>query len=360
MIITTILVFLIMLSILVVAHEWGHYFAARRMGVRVDEFAIGFPPRLFSKKDKNGTRWAFNLIPLGGYVKIHGETGEHKDDKDSFGSKSLWARLLILSAGVMMNLVIAAFMFAIGFAIGLPVSTSGEVDEHIIISDERISIVQLVSESPADGVLKLGDELVSIDGREFESAAQVRVYLDTIPEGESTEFTVLRSDEQQVVEISPEYLEEIEESGFGIAFTQVGTGKYPWYLIPFKAIETTFNYTVLIVFAFVGLLINLVTGSGVDAAVAGPIGIAVVTGEMAQLGFVYLLQFAAVLSINLAILNILPFPALDGGRIMFLIVEAIRRKPNSPKIEAMIHNAGFLFLIILVIVVTYRDIVNLF
>lgn len=359
MILWTILIFLTVLSVLVVAHEFGHYYAAKKMGVRVDEFAIGFPPRLFSFKDKDGMVWAFNAIPLGGYVKIHGETGENKDDKDSFAGKSIWARLLILAAGVMMNLVLASVLFAIGFTIGLPVGTEGDIDPALNVTNEHISVVETVEGTPAGENLQMGDTIVAVDGQNFESAEALRAYLEGAADGGEAAFTVLRNDSELTIKLNSTYIEQIDAIGFGAAFTEVGTGRYPWYLIPWKAIETTFNYTVFIAVAFAQLIGDLVTGAGVDDAVAGPVGIAVVTGEVASLGFNYLLQFAAILSINLAILNILPLPALDGGRMLFVAIEAVRGKPNSQKIEAMVHNAGFMFLLVLVVIVTFRDIANL-
>ena len=304
-------------------------------------------------------RWSINAIPLGGYVKIHGETGENRADEDSFGSKPIWKRFLILSAGVFMNLVIAACMFAIGFAVGLPVATEGDVDPALRITNHQVSVVELVDDSPANEGLMLGDALISVDGNTFERAEALRDYLSTIESGQETQFTVDRNDEQISLTMSPEYIEALDGEGFGVAFTETGTGRYAWYLIPWKAVETTVEFTILIIIAFFGLFRDLLMGAGASEAVAGPIGIAVVTGEMARLGFAHLLQFTAVLSINLAILNILPFPALDGGRILFLGVEALRGKPNSPRIEAMIHNTGFLLLLLLVIIVTYRDIINL-
>lgn len=350
------MLFILLLSLLVVAHEWGHFAAARRAGMRVDEFAVGFPPRLFGKRDKKGTLWAFNLIPLGGYVKIHGESGEGRGEDDSFASKSFGARLLVLAAGVIMNLVLAAVLFGIGFAVGLPVVSDGDAPMSLNLRDASVTVLESVGESD----LKFGDRIVSVDGNEVSSSADLQQYLASrASENAEVSFEINRAGEAVTVLASPQQIEGIDEPVYGLALAEAGIGTYPWYLIPFKAIEATINYTILIVVAFGALIWQLISGGGVPAEIAGPVGIAAMTGDMASLGIGYLIQFAAVLSINLAVLNILPFPALDGGRILFLIIEKLKGSPVSPKTEAIIHNTGFLLLLLLIAFITYRDIVQL-
>lgn len=357
----TVILFLVILSLLVLVHEWGHFAAARRTGMKVEEFGIGFPPRIFGKKDKHGMLWSVNAIPLGGFVRIKGESGENRAAPDSFASKKLLPRLFVLIAGVVMNLVLAAVLFSVGFAFGLPAVVEGEVDGNAIVSDRAVNIVEIVPESPADDVgLEVGDRIISINGEAYTTGESARLALAPTVAGALLELVIARKGEAQNVSVTPAYLEEIGRDGVGVALIETGTVRYAWYLAPVMGIVTTFRMTVNVVSAFAGLIGGLFTGSDAAAGLSGPVGIAVLTGQVADLGFAHLVQFAAMLSVNLAVINFLPFPALDGGRMLFLAIEAIRRKPNSAKVEQAVHAAGFLVLMLVVIVVTYRDIVNFF
>lgn len=356
----TILLFLAILSILVLAHEWGHYFTAKRVGAKVEEFGLGFPPRAYVWKGKDGMKWSLNWIPLGGFVKIKGESGEHRSDSDSFGHKSIPARLLVLSAGVIMNFVVAAALFSIGFMIGVPSVVEGDIGSSAIVHDRAISVTEVIAGSPAaEAGMKVGDQIIEINGDSFETSEAARDALAVTADHRDFEVTVLRGGDQFEFHLLPRYYEEYDRELVGVALLQTGTVRYPWYLAPGKGIVTTYSYTREILAAFGGIISNLVHGEKAGVDVSGPVGIAVMTGEIAQLGVIYLLQFAAILSINLAIINILPFPALDGGRVFFVLIEAVRRKPNNATVEAVVHNLGFALLMILVVVVTYRDILNL-
>lgn len=358
----TILIFLVLLSLLVLAHEWGHFAAARKAKMVVEEFGIGFPPRLFSWTSKRGTVWSVNLIPIGGFVRIQGENGEHRYEAGSFATKSYFARFAVLFGGVFMNLVVAALLFAIGFAFGLPSVIEGGVDARAIVSDEAIHVVQVLPGSPAEqaGVMN-GDEVIAIDGETFVEGEAAREALKPNADGAPVEITIERSGEQQTLKMAPAFIEDIDREGVGLALVETGKVRYPWYFAPVKGVTTTIGMTIQIVDAFGGLIAGLFTkDSNVAAQLSGPVGIAVLTGQVADLGLAHLVQFAAMLSVNLAVLNALPFPALDGGRILFLAIEAIRRKPLSQAFEQGVHAAGFALLILLVVFVTYRDIVNLF
>ena len=358
----TILLFLVLLSVLVLAHEWGHFAAARKAGMKVEEFGIGFPPRLFSWTDSRGTTWSLNLIPIGGFVRIQGENGENRFEPGSFATKSYFARFAVLFGGVFMNLVVAALLFTIGFAFGLPSVIEDGVDSRAIVTGEAIHVVQVLADSPAaQAGLSEGDKVLSIDGETFTSGEASREALKPNADGSPIEMQFEHAGEIKTVRLVPGYIEEIDRDGVGLALVETGQVRYPWYFAPVKGVTTTFGLTVDIVEAFGGLIRGAFTkDSNVAAQLSGPVGIAVLTGDVARLGFSHLIQFAAMLSVNLAVLNVLPFPALDGGRIFFLAIEALRRKPNSQKFEQGIHATGFLILIALVIFVTYRDIVNLF
>lgn len=357
----TILIFLAVLSVLVLAHEWGHYFTAKKVGAKVEEFGLGFPPRIWSWKGKDGMLWTLNLIPLGGFVKIKGESGEDRTEQDSFAQKKIWQRLLVLSAGVIMNLVVAAGLFGIVLAVGAPTIVEGDVPAYAEISDRALMVGELIPDAGAEvSGVQIGDTVISINGVQPTSGEEARELIrESAVEG-GTELIVSRNGEEQLISMTSSHIEEISAQGYGISIVETGLLSYPLWLVPWKAITTNFAYTVMVIMAFYDLISGLIVGSGVGETVSGPVGIAQMTGQVAEMGWVYLLQFTALLSINLAVLNILPFPALDGGRILFVLIEAVRRKPNSARIEAMIHNVGFLLLIALVIFVTYRDIVNLF
>lgn len=374
----TIIVFLAVLSLLVFAHELGHFFTARKLGVRAEEFGFGFPPRVFGiYKNKEGkwkkvwgkkeitdsrdTIYSINAIPLGGFVKIKGENGGDGADSDSFSAKKPWRRAIILSAGVFMNVVLAAVLISIGFMIGFPQSIDRDnLPKSIQISDEKIQVVQVVAESPAAkaGILP-SDVLLSINGQDIKNTEDVYEFVNNTS-ADKVNLTISRLNEIQVVEIVPELAPEKDRKIIGVAISQVGVIRYPWYGAIWEGIKTTGNLLWAIVYAFYEVIRNLVVGQPINAEVAGPIGIADLTGQMARMGIIYLLQFTALLSLNLAIINILPFPALDGGRLLFLLIEKIKGKPVKKEVEAAFHNIGFMLLMALVAWVTLKDIIKLF
>lgn len=356
----TIVLFLVLLSVLVLAHEFGHYLAARWSGVKVEEFGLGFPPRVASWKGKDGTTWSLNIVPLGGFVKLKGETGDEAERKapDSFSSQTKAKRLLVLVAGVAMNLVAAAVIFTAGFMIGIPSMVDGDVP-GAVLSERGLHIAEVVEGSPADEAgITVGDKIVSIDGTAFTSSDEARNALSADADGAHT-VVVERGDDMVTLDVAPAYIDALGREGVGVWLVETANVRYPWYLAPWKGIQTTANATYQIVAAFGGLLASIVGDEPVKADLAGPVGIAVMTGEIARLGLAHLLQFAAMLSINLAVINILPIPALDGGRVAFVLLEAIRRKPVTPRLEQAVHAVGFVLLLGLIVVVTFKDVVGL-
>lgn len=353
----TIITFLIVLSVLVVVHEFGHFYAARKSGMTVHEFGLGFPPRLFSFTDKHGTEWTINLIPLGGFVRIKGESGDDRDQPDSFSGKSFFARLITLSGGVIMNFILAAVLFSVGFLIGIPSIVDGDLPNLAKSSEEKTVIVQsLEGAQVTAGEILTNEDIVSVNDIAVYSAGEIRDQLQIF--ATDSQSATLAFENGSSVTLEPQYLEEIGRDGYGLAFADTALIRYPWYIAPFKGLETAFAYLLAIIAAFYGLIRDLILGSPVPEAVSGPVGIATMTGEVARQGIQYLIQFTAVLSLNLAVLNALPFPALDGGRIAFLLLEKLRGKPASEKVEGMAHALGFTLLMILVVIVTYRDIVR--
>ncbi|MBU1179654.1 RIP metalloprotease RseP [Patescibacteria group bacterium] len=365
---TTLLLFIIILGLLVFVHEFGHFFAAKKLGAKVDEFGFGFPPRMvgvyrvgkkwkwtFRKTPKiKQTIYSLNWIPLGGFVKIKGEEGTEKDEPDSFASKSIGKRAIILVAGVTMNVILAMVILSIGFGIGIPQAIGDKMSPRAIIKDRNIQIVSVLKDSMADKAgIESGDEVLALDGRKV-NFKEMQDYL-TGKVGEKVTYTIKRDDETIEKKIVPSILEETGKGGIGVGLVEIGVVSYPWYLAIWKGIMEAFFYIKEIAIAFGTLFKNLFVGKGVSVDLSGPVGIAVITGKVARMGLIYLMQFTAILSVNLAIINVFPFPALDGGRLLFLAIEKIRNKPVSQRIESTIHNLGFALLMILIVTITARD-----
>ncbi len=369
----TIITFILVLSVLVFAHELGHFMMARKFGVRAEEFGFGFPPRAFgvyknnngqwkfvwgSKKvaDSPGTVYSINWLPLGGFVKIKGENGEDEKAADSFASRPIYQRAIMLSAGVVMNIILAAVLISAGFMIGLPQALDSQLDAQAKVSDRKIQIVEVMKNTPAEVAgLKIGDTILSINGNNFSNFEALQKFVaDNV--GGQLDYRIKRGQEYLDLVIMPRVLTETGLGGIGIGITETGIVSYPWYLAFWEGIKTTLFLTWAIITAFYEMIKGLTLGHGVTADLSGPVGIATLTGQVARLGFVYLLQFTALLSINLAVINFFPFPALDGGRVLFLIIEKIKRSPVKREVEGAIHNIGFALLIVLILLVTFRDV----
>lgn len=352
----TIIIFVAILSLLVFVHELGHFVSAKKSGVRVDEFGFGFPPRIFGVK-RGETIYSVNWIPLGGFVKIKGESGEKRTDKDSFGHQSIFHRTIILAAGVIMNVLLAWVLLSFGYVIGLP-QVVEDLSPYARVADAKIRVISVLKDSPADKAgFKAGDTVLSIDGATVAEVEQVRGTTEQ-KKGMEVAVSVKREGNIETVKVVPDYIEQTGRTGIGVALVKTGIVSYPFWLAPIEGLHATWVFSKDIVMAFYGLFRDLFVHKEVTVEFSGPVGIAVMTGEVAKLGFRYLIQFTALLSLNLAMINILPFPALDGGRIVFLIAEALRGRAVSRKIEIVTHNIGFALLMMLVIVVTYRDVVR--
>jgi len=366
----TIIIFILVLSVLVFAHELGHFVSARVFGLRPKEFGFGFPPRLFGVyKNKEGrwkkifgkedaadaadTVYSANWIPLGGFVNL-GEDDLNETGPDSFAGKKIWQRAIILSAGVAMNIVLAAILISIGFIFGLPRSLDN-IPPEASVTGRKIQIVQILPGSPAEKAgLKLGDVIAEIDGRRFDDYRDLQNYVDG-KVGKNLDYKIERGAEAKNFQIRPEVIAETGKGGAGVAIAESGIVRYPFFQAIWEGIKYTALMTWGILLAFYELFKGLLFGRGVSADLAGPVGIAALTGQVARMGFAYLVQFAAMLSINLAIINFLPFPALDGGRVLFLIIEKIKGRPVKRELEALMHNIGFSLLMVLVLIVTFRD-----
>lgn len=373
------------LSILVFAHEFGHFFTARRFGIRTEEFGFGFPPRALGFYRNRAGKWklvlgntsvedldaspsqsiqpadtvySLNYLPLGGFVKIKGENGEGVSEPDSFAAKKIWQRVIVLAAGVAMNIILAWFLFSVGYLIGLPQSTDS-LGQGAKLSGSQVIIAQVIPNSvAAKADLKEGDIVLRINGTEVKTEKELQD-LVAASSGQTAEFSVKRGEKEISIKVTPES-QNGSRATVGIAIFASGLVRYPFFYAFWEGAKTTVWVIGEIFSSFATLISSLFHGQNVGSQFAGPVGIANITGQAARLGFSYLLQFMALLSLNLAVLNILPFPALDGGRILFLLVEKIKGRPVRQELENLIHNIGFALLIALVIFITYKDIVKLF
>ncbi len=368
----TILIFLAVLSVLVVFHELGHYLMARFFGVKAEEFGLGFPPRAIGFVRENGkwkrvkrsdeksyptTIWSLNWLPLGGFVRLKGEQDVENKEGDSFATQSPWARGWILVAGVLMNWLLAILIFTIGFSVGVPTDLSG-LPKGAIVRDSHVEITQVVHGSPADkGGIMVGDRVRRIGSTDVSTSEEARASLAQQSKvNESLPITVVREGKTIELTTQPAFIESIQRAGLGIGLADVGVVRLPIYRAIPQALVTTYVFTKLILSGFWNIILDLIVSHKTSTELSGPVGIAVMTGKVAQQGFWALSQFAALLSINLAVVNLLPIPALDGGRLLFVIIEVIRRKRRSLQWEARLHQIGFLLLISLIILITAKDI----
>ena len=347
----TLLIFILILGVLVLVHEWGHFIAARKSGLTVEEFGFGFPPRIFSWKSGE-TIYSINLLPLGGFVKILGENDGETESPKSFASKSVGVRGLITFAGVAMNFILGALLLIIGFYVGLPQVLNKE--NEAIAKNVQIQVVAISDNSPAKKAnLKLGDSI--------EGFGDISIFQNFINQNKGKEISlkVKRGEENLEIKTIPRVDPPEGEGALGIALAKTGLVSYPWYKSVWLGIQSAFIITWEIIKGFFGLVRNLITAGKIPQEIAGPVGIAVLAGQAINIGFIYLLQLVALISLNLAVLNLIPFPALDGGRLLFLGIEKIKGSKVNPKIENAIHSIGIVLLLTLVALITYRDILKL-
>lgn len=464
-IVLTIIVFLVIFSLLILIHECGHFFAAKRAGVKVEEFGFGLPPRLWGIK-KGETLYSINWIPFGGFVRMLGEdsaSSESRASKRSFMNQSLRTQAWIVVAGVVMNLLLAYILLTVGFVMGIeplisteedfaneirngtvhlePGSTdpqqtlywprfvykdnenslfygqlqegdalilvngeevfaeedlyaalrgqtevtveayregSGTFEVTVNLPDSNPLITYIEEGSPAETAgLQVGDELVSIDGQELTTSAQVAEITQAASQnGEAVEYVISRDGELIILEITP----RAEDQRIGIAIsdllpyygnlslylsaiphtlTGIDHVSYGW-AAPIVALEEMGRLAKITAVMFVNVLKEFVTGGDVPAGVSGPVGIAQMTFVTVQDGFAATLRFIALLSLSLGVVNILPIPALDGGKFFFILVQAITGRKMNSRYEHFIHAAGFIFLLLFIVYITFNDVIALF
>lgn len=359
----TIVVFILILGLLVFVHELGHFISAKKAGVKVEEFGFGFPPRILAFT-KGETTYSLNAIPIGGFVKIFGEEGDENrsTNKRAFYNKPIWQRAIISVMGVIMNLIIAGILLSVVHGIGIPsvVDSSQETNYKNV----QIQIIEVAKNSPAEKAgIKMGDAIISLSfGNEktsIEEIDEVQKFV-AFHSGQEITMEIKRGSEILLKNITPRVNPPKDEGALGIAMSKIGLVSYPWYQAILKGFAATGRLFITMITLFYQLLKSLILNGKMIGEVAGPVGIVVLTGQMVKLGIVYILQFTAILSINLALINILPFPALDGGRLLFLLIEKIKGRPIKFKTEKVANTLGFAILIGLMLIVTLRDVIKLF
>ena len=361
----SVIIFIIILGVLIFVHELGHFLVAKKTGIRVDEFAIGFPPRLFSFK-KGGTRYSLNLIPFGGYVKIFGENPDEESSKstakDSFVNKPRYTQAAVLIAGILFNVIFAWIILTGSLMSGFPSAVNETNSDNI--KDAAITIVHIEDNSPAEKAnLMLGDTILKLSSITETltptDILQVQSFIQSHG-NEPMDISVGRDNATVNITVQAEENVVAGKKAIGIAMDNIGTYKLPF----FTTIKEGFLMTGEMIKAIVVGLGNLIgqafAGKGSMSDVAGPVGIVSLVKDASHFGFVNVLSLTAILSLNLAVLNLVPFPALDGGRLLFVAIEAITRRPLNQKFANVTNLIGFSILILLMLAITVNDVVRLF
>ena len=356
----SVIIFILVLGVIILTHEWGHFIVAKKSGLTVEEFGFGFPPKIFSIK-KGGTVYSLNLLPLGGFVKILGEDGSQNENANSFASKSVGTRSLVIVSGVIMNFLLAVVLLIIGFNIGLPQIV--DQNNESTAKNVEIQIIAVNSDSPAEKAgINMGDAIqyLKIDGKST-NISEVSTLQNIIENNKGKELTITIKRGLKTLEINavPRINPPEGEGPLGIALAKTGIISYPWYESIWLGVKSAFSITWEIIKGFTNLFKTLLFQGKVPQELSGPVGIAVMTNQAADLGLIYLLQLVAIVSLNLTVLNLLPFPALDGGRLLFLGIEKIKGAKVNPKIENAFHSIGLVLILVLFVLLTYRDILRL-
>tara|TARA_Y100000310_G_scaffold316321_2_gene367891 strand:+ start:383 stop:1471 length:1089 start_codon:yes stop_codon:yes gene_type:complete len=360
----TLIIVIISFLVLIVLHELGHYVFARKYGVKVEEFGIGLPPRLIGKK-VGETLYSLNLLPLGAFVRLQGEEQATPGPR-SFSSKPIWQRMIIVAAGVVAFWLVAAIIFTgLGATSGIPTGVADEEVQGVV--NPQVQILGVAKDSPAQiAGIELGDSILKIAQQdsgvfiEPTKVKEIQEFTDT-HKGREIVLTLEQGEETREVVLVPRNDPPAGEGAMGVALVRTAFVKYTWWQSPLQGIVRTYQLTVEIVKNLGGLLFNLVSGQGIPTGVEimGPVGIVQLLTNSFSLGMAHFLSFFAVLAVYLAIFNALPIPVVDGGKLLFLGIEALRKKPVSELWEKRVSAVVFALLITLMIWVTIKDIVRI-
>lgn len=365
----SVIIFILILGLLVFVHELGHFTMAKFFGVRVDEFGMGFPPRAARLFRRGETEYTLNWIPFGGFVKIHGEDPlEHgemdRDYKRSLVSKKWWQQIMVLIAGVTMNIILALVLFSGAYMIGAPTPAS-TVDNPAMLRNPELTILQVMENSPAyTAGLKTGDRVIKLTTPEsiLVNGSQ-QSFIETIQNtklGDVATLSIVRNAQSLEISVTPSQNVSEGKQQIGVAIDVVGTYRPGFFKSIGEGFRSTYYGIVNTFRAFGNLFGDAVVGKASISSVTGPVGLAGLVGDARKIGFAYVIVLAAIISINLAVINILPLPALDGGRILFVIIEKIIRRPLPKKFVEWANTGGFFLLIGLMLIITAKDVIKLF
>jgi len=352
----SIIIFILILAVLVLVHEFGHYITAKKNGILVEEFGFGYPPRLFSIKIKD-TVYSINLIPLGGFVKVYGEEYHEKINpklkKMSFSTKKPYQKALVLVAGIIGNFILGWVLISYLFTQGVPTPTNKVIIEQI----QKNSPAETVGIKPNDIVIRVADntgksylvkssdEFISFTKKNLDKP----IVLEIDRQGQTIKKTLV-----------PRSKYPTGQGPLGVIISSFIEKKFPWYQAPFYGLVEAFNITYRIVVELLKTIFQFITLQKPKAKVAGPIGIAYYTSQVIKFGKNAVLELMALLSLNLAVVQLLPFPALDGGRLAFVIYEWVTKKKVNQNFEKYLNLIGFVLLITLAIVISVNDIIRIY
>jgi regulator of sigma E protease len=351
----TIALFLFILGLLVFVHEFGHFWVAKRLGVTVHEFAFGFRPRLFAWH-RNGTDYAINLLPLGGYVRLEGEDEEsHKPG--SFANKPAWVKALILVAGVTMNIVLAWFVLFLAYTIGSSALSPTFANQPFVHVNAQVFVDTVEPNTPAAAAgLKSGDQLLAINGQTMATADD---FVNVTKQDVGKPITIKLERDSQTLNVmaTPRVNPPAGQGALGISLAESATVRVPWYQAPISAASEVGSEIKL---TFVGLwqfFRDLVVAHQVSPDVSGIVGVGVATGIVRRLGVGSVLQFISLISVNLALINILPIAPLDGGQLLFVILEKVSKR-TLDQVKNWASVAGLAVLLLFAIFITYKDVIR--
>ncbi|WP_034419755.1 RIP metalloprotease RseP [Thermanaerosceptrum fracticalcis] len=341
----TLIASILVFGMIIFVHELGHFLVAKAAGIRVEEFSLGMGPKITSAR-RGETLYSLRVLPIGGYVKMAGEMGEEETagyDPRKFNQKPLLARMAVIIAGPLMNFALAALLFAAVFTVvGIPQITT--------------NIGQVIANSPAEAAgLKAGDKITHINEKPMSSWNEMVEVIHASPE-KKIKLTVVRENKTLNIEVVPKYDPEGKVGIIGITPDKPYWARQGIWAGIKGGIVKTYEITALTISA----LVQMIAGKASAEGLTGPIGIVQLIDESARVGLVYLTNLTAVISINLGLLNLLPIPALDGSRLFFLFIEGLRGRPINPSKENFVHLIGFALLMLLMVLVTYRDLLRFF
>ncbi len=365
----TVIIFIIALAVLVFVHELGHFLVAKASGIRVDEFGLGFPPKIAGFK-RGETTYTLNAIPFGGFVKIFGEDPNEEsikgpDSSRSFVNKPKWIQALVLVAGISFNIIFAWLLVSIAFMIGT--LAPRDYVPGAQLTNVVTTITSISSGSPAEKAqLMSGDKFVELKSGKDDltdiTADNVKLFISD-HKNQKVDITLKRANDTKTIEIVPVIgviPDSPEKAGIGIGLDDIGLLRLSFFKSFGEGARLTWYLTKSTAVGLKDFIAQIFVGKANFSQVTGPVGIAGLVGDAVKQGFSSLLLFVAFISINLAVINLIPFPALDGGRLLFVLIEKIKGSAINPKVANTMNAIGFGLLLLLMLVVTFHDIFKLF